>query len=112
MSLSLQTHLKNVLQTLVAHMNTWQTSKNGHFQHSFGGSSGGCGLSWSHHTPQGELMEQVPECPYEGDRREAAAAMLAAQSTVSANEGRPISLFHFRDALTVRNPSNSGSHGI
>ena len=29
------------------------------------------------------------------------SAMLAAQSTLSADEGKPISLFHFRDALMV-----------
>lgn len=48
--------------------------------------------------------DRVPECRYEGDRREAVAAAMAAQSTLSADEGRPISLFHFRDALTVSNP--------
>jgi hypothetical protein len=31
--------------------------------------------------------------------------MLAAQSTLSADEGRPISLFHFRDALTLNRSS-------
>ena len=82
-------------------MSTWQTRKNGCFQHSFGSTSSGCGHPRHGHTPLDELVDQVPECAYEGDRREAAAAMLAAQSTVSPNEGQPISLFNFRDALTV-----------
>ena len=79
-------------------MKTWQTTRHKHFQHSFGGSSGGCGLQLGH-TPHEE-----PECEYEGDRREAVAAMVAALSTVAAEEGQPISLFHVRDALTVRDP--------
>ena len=90
-----QNHLKNVLQTLIAHMSTWQTRTGGQFQHSFGNSSSGCGLTRS------RLASCVPECRYEGDRREAVSAMLAAQSTLSADEGKPISLFHFRDALMV-----------
>jgi hypothetical protein len=93
-----QNHLKNVLQTLIAHVSTWQTRTGRQFQHSFGNSSSGCGLTRSHVASQAYC---VPECRYEGDRREAVSAMLAAQSTLSADEGRPISLFHFRDALTV-----------
>ena len=94
----LQHHLKNVLQTLIAHVSTWRTRKNGNFQHSFGASASGCGLRQS----QAANREgTVSEFRYEGDRREAASAMLAAQSTLSPDEGQPISLFHFRDALTV-----------
>ena len=44
-------------------------------------------------------MDTVPECGYEGDRREAATAMLAAQS--GGDGSHPISLFNLRDALTV-----------
>ncbi|CAI8000579.1 Transcriptional adapter 1 [Geodia barretti] len=94
--LALENHLKNVLQTLIAHMSTWQTRTGGQFQHSFGNSSSGCGLTRS---------RCVPECRYEGDRREAVSAMLAAQSTLSADEGKPISLFHFRDALMLNRSS-------
>ena len=108
-----QAHLKNVLQTLVAHTTSWQLRQNGHFQHSFGSGSSGCGLPRPHHAPvvdSEEMMELVPECAYEGDRREAAAAMLAARSGMMGGHGRPISLFHVRDALTVRlsNLSYSG----
>jgi transcriptional adapter 1 len=100
--LALENHLKNVLQTLIAHVSTWQTRTGRQFQHSFGNSSSGCGLTRSHVASQAYC---VPECRYEGDRREAVSAMLAAQSTLSADEGRPISLFHFRDALTLNRSS-------
>jgi hypothetical protein len=50
-------------------------------------------------------MELVPERTYEGDRREAAAAMLAARSGMLGDHGRPISLFHVRDALTLNRSS-------
>lgn len=104
-STALQVHLKNVLQALVSHATTWQLRQRGHFQYSFGCGPSGCGLPRPHHSPilsPKELVGCVPKCAYEGDRREAAAAMLAAQSGVVASDSQPISLFHVRDALTVR----------
>ena len=100
-----QAHLKNVLQTLTSHVTSWQSRKNGHFQHSFGCGSSGRGLPRPRHAPivsSEELVDSVPECSYDEDRREAAAAMLAAQSGVRADVTQPVSLFTVRDALTVR----------
>lgn len=94
-----------MLQTLVAHMTTWQLRQKGHFQYSFGCGPSGCGLPRPRHSPilsPKEAVGGVPKCAYEADRREAAAAMLAAQSGVVAEESQPISLFHVRDTLTVR----------
>ena len=89
----------------MAHRTSWQLRQNGHFQHSFGRGPSGCGLPRPHNAPvlsSEGLVELVPECAYEGDRREAAAAMLAAQSGMVPEGSHPVSLFHVRDALTVR----------
>ena len=105
-----QVHLKNVLQALISHRTSWQLRQNGHFQHSFGCGPSGRGLPRPQHrfsssSPSSEEpLQLVPECAYEGDKREAAAAIMAAQSSASSSS-QPISLFHVRDTLMVRGGS-------
>ncbi len=97
--LLLQSHLKSVLQALIAHRTSWRL-RYGYFQHSFGG-----GLTGHVLPPASSAAE--PERPLpppgvgQGEVTGSEVAMKVAQSA-PIQQMEPLNLFHLRDALKVR----------
>lgn len=122
--LSIQCHLKNVIQTLIAHQCSWRTRKATHFQHSFGN---GPTATSSSYPPS--IIESVTPLAVTGDRddgppsenstsglvdvasvshSEAELAMMTSRGA-PAQQMKPLTLFHLRDALMVRPVSLSAA---